>query len=109
MEEEKSNPKKKVFSTRDIQITELFMARNRKRGWTQCFHGAIFREKDENGRETAVNGNILMPDGKFWSRGTNQYNYGDNIDDIVELRIENKIHSDPGRFSKIAGEKYYHN
>lgn len=108
--EKKDEPPKKKTNGRDIQITELFMARNRKRGWTQCFHGVIYREKDENGNQTAVNGNIYLPgEGKYWSRDSDQWKYGDNIDDILELRMEHNIHADPGKFSWILNQKYFHN
>ena len=111
MKEEKKKPSgRKKKNLPDIEITELFMAKKGRNGWDTCFHGVIHREKDNEGNETGVNGNIFMPgEGKFWSRGVNQWQYGENIDDIVELRIDHCIHNDPGVTSEIAEQKYFHN
>jgi hypothetical protein len=93
-----------------IEITELFMAKKGKKGWDTCFHGVIRREKDKSGKEIAVNGNIYMDgEGVFWSRDTDQDKYGENIDGILELRIDYGIHKDPGVFSEIARQKFFHN
>jgi hypothetical protein len=93
-----------------FEITELFMARNPRKGWEEMFWGVIFREKDDKGNEIAVNGKIDMAgDGSVWSRDADQDLYGKNLDDIIELRIENKIHADPGVNSEIADMKFFHN
>ena len=86
-----------------IEITELFMAKKGKKGWAWCFHGVIHREKDENGRETAVNSKILLPgEGHIWSRDVNQDKCGENLDDMVELRLDRNIHDNPGVTIEIA-------
>lgn len=101
----KGNKKKERF-----EITELFMAKRGKTGFDKCFYGVIFREKDESGKETAVNGNILLPgEGMIWSRDVNQDAYGENLDSIVELRLDYGLHNDPGVKSKIAERDYFHN
>jgi hypothetical protein len=111
MKEEKKSPsgkRKKNFP--DIEITELFMAKRGKKGWDTCFHGVIHREKDDEGNETGVNGTIFMPgEGMIWSRDTDQWKYGENLDDIVELRLDHNIHSATGVTSELACIKYFHN
>ena len=66
-------PGKRKKKPPDIEITELFMAKKGKKGWSHCFHGVIHREKDENGKETAVNSKISLPgEGYIWSRDVNR-------------------------------------
>jgi len=94
----------------NIEITELFMAKKGKTGWTWCFHGVIHREKDAEGNATSVNSNITLPgEGMIWSRDVNQDKCGENLDDMVELRLDRNIHGDSGVTSEIAGRKYFHN
>lgn len=93
-----------------FEITELFMAKKGKKGWDKCFYGVIYREKDENGNEIAINGNVSLPnEGKIWSRDVNQDAYGENLDTIVEMRLDFGLHEDPGVKSKIASRDFFHN
>lgn len=109
MEEDKSKPPEKKDKER-FEITELFMAKCGKKGWDRRFQGVIFREKDASGKEIAVNGNIYMEgEGMFWSRDTDEEKYGENIDTILELRLDYGLHSNPGVSSAIAGNKFFHN
>ncbi len=108
-EEKKEEPGKKKKGM-NLEITELFGAKKGKKGFSDFHIGVIHREKDAAGNEVAVNGNIrLEGEGVFWSRDTDQEKYGENIDNILELRIDYGIHNDPGISSKIAEEKFFHN
>ena len=94
----------------DIEISELFMAKKGKNGWAYCFHGVIHREKDRNGRETAVNSKIYLPgEGHIWSRDVNQDSCGENLDDMVELRLDHNIHGKPGVTATIAETDFFLN
>ena len=106
MKEEHKLPDRRKKKPLNIEITELFMAKKGKKGWNHCFHGVIHREKDENGRETAVNSKIYLPgEGHIWSRDVNQDKCGENLDDMVELRLDHNIHSQPGVTIEIAEQK----
>lgn len=107
MKKEEKNPSgKKRRNPMNIEITELFMAKKGKKGWDYCFHGVIHREKDADGNETAVNSKILLPgEGYIWSRDVNQDKCGDNLDDMVELRLDHNIHDNPGVTVEIAEQK----
>lgn len=111
MKEEKKSPSgKRKKNLPDIEITELFMAKKGKNGWAYCFHGVIHREKDEHGTECAVNSKILLPgEGHIWSRDVNQDKCGENLDDMVELRLDYNIHNATGVTSELACIKYFHN
>jgi hypothetical protein len=110
MEDDKKEPSEKNKNLLKMEISELFMAKKGKKGWNCRFLGVIHREKDESGNQIAVNGNIkLEGDGMFWSRDTDEKKYGDNIDSILELRIDYDLHSDPGVTSLIANIKFFHN
>lgn len=104
--EESKLPGRRRKRKPDIEITELFMAKKGKNGWAYCFHGVIHREKDGNGRETAVNSKIYLPgEGHIWSRDVNQDKCGENLDDMVELRLDHNIHGNPGVSMEIAEQK----
>ena len=105
MKKDKPEKKKARF-----EITEMFMAQCGKDQWSQCYYGSIHREKDENGREISVNSHILIPgDGDIWSKSEDQWKLGDLLDSIVEWRLKNGLHSDPGVTSEIAGQKFFYN
>jgi hypothetical protein len=93
-----------------FEITELFMAKCGKNGWDRCYYGTIHREKDEAGNEVSVNGNIYLKDeGNIWSRDANQWVMGENLDTILELRLDYGLHLDPGVKSIIAEDDFFHN
>ena len=101
--EEKKPLKGRGKNPSGIEITELFMAKKGKKGWAWCFHGVIHREKDDKGRETAVNIKIYLPgEGHIWSRDFNQDKCGENLHDMVELRLDHNIHARPGVTIEIA-------
>ena len=108
MKEEKTNPSgKRKKNLPEIEITELFMAKKGRNGWAYCFHGVIHREKDEHGNETGVNSKILLPgEGHIWSRDINQDKCGENLDDMVELRLDHNIHGNPGVNMEIAEQLF---
>jgi hypothetical protein len=106
--EKKEQPGKKKKER--IEITELFMAKKGKKGWEDCFMGVIYREKDESGIQIAVNGNVTIgKDGKIWSRDVNEDAYGENLDNIVELRLDFGLHDNPGVTSVVADQSFSHN
>jgi hypothetical protein len=103
----KEGKKKKLT---DLGITELFGAKRGKKGWDNFYWGVIFREKDKTGKEIAVNGHINMEgEGMIWSRDTDKYKYGYNLDSIVELRLDYGLHKVSGVRSKIAKSDFHHN
>lgn len=108
MKEEKTNPSgKRKKGLPNIELTELFMAKKGKNGWKHCFHGVIHREKDEEGREVGVNSKIYLPgEGHIWSRDVDRDKCGENLDDMVELRLDHNIHGNPGVTMEIAEQKF---
>jgi hypothetical protein len=93
-----------------FEISELFMAKCGANGWDRCFFGTISREKDANGKETACSSNICIPDdGCIWSRAEDQWTLGDQLDSLVELRLDYDIHADKGVFTSIAETRFFHN
>ena len=110
MKEKKKEPPEKKKKLAGIEITELFMAKKVKNGWKDCFWAVINRENDESGKEVAVSGHAsINDDGKIWSRDVNQDAYGENLDNIVELRLDYGLHKDPGVSSVVADQKFFHN
>jgi hypothetical protein len=110
MKEKSNNKPKKKRPEPDLEITELFGVKNGKNDFSVFYTGVIIREYDESGKEIAVNGKVKIDgSGMIWSRDTDQTNYGDNLDNIVELRIDYGIHKDPGVFSEIAENIFFHN
>lgn len=108
-EERKDEAGKKKKSGR-IEITELFMAKCGKKGFDRCFYGTINREKDDKGKEIAVNSAIFLKDeGMIWARAEDQRKLGDMLDAIVEWRLDYGLHRDMGKFSRIAEKRFYHN
>ena len=104
---DENKPKKKKDR---FEITEMFMAQCGKDKWSQCYYGVINREKDENGKEIAVNSHILLPhQGLIWARAENQKILGDLLDSMVEWRLKFCLHNDPGVNSEIAEQKFFHN
>lgn len=107
-EEKKDKPGKKKKD--HLQMTELFGAKKGKNGWGDFYSGAIYRENDDAGNEIAVNGNIYMEgEGMFWSRDISQAAYSENLDSILELRLDYGIHKSEGISSMIGGSKFFHN
>ncbi len=111
MKEETNTPSgKRKKRPLNIEITELFMAKKGRNGWAHCFHGVIHREKNENGKETVVNSKIYLPgEGHIWSRDVNQDKCGENLDDMVELRLDHNIHGNPGVTATIAESNFFLN
>ena len=106
---EDNNKEKKKAKDR-FEITELFMAKCGAKGWDRCFYGTISREKDESGKEIACSSKICIPDdGYIWSRAEDQETLGDQLDSLVELRLDYDIHGEKGVFSSIAETRYFHN
>ena len=100
----KKGEKKNKF--RNLQITELFMA---KAGWSRCFHGIIEREKDENGVEISVYGKIKVNEAHIMARAENQFILGEKLDDMVLLILDYGLHDDPGKSIEVAGAALYSN
>jgi hypothetical protein len=104
------NRKQKKRKKDWLEITELFMAKKGKNGWDNCFWAVINRENDESGKEVAVSGHASIRDeGKIWSRDVSQDAYGENLDNMVELRLDYRLHEDPGISSVIADKRFFHN
>jgi hypothetical protein len=108
MKEKKKKPPEKKKDR--FEITELFMAKKGKNGWKDRFWAVINREHDESGKEVAVSGHAsIRDDGKIWSRDVSQDAYGENLDSIVELRLDYGLHDNPGVSSVVADQRFFHN
>ncbi len=110
MEEEKKDPSEKKKRNPDFEINEFFMAKAGKKGFETYFTGSIKREKDKCGKEIFVTGNICG-DGRaeIWSRAENENILSENLDAIVEMILNYRLHDRSGASSKIAGRKFFHN
>jgi hypothetical protein len=96
--------KKKI----EIELTELFMAKCGRKGWDRCFHGTIRREQDKNGNPV-VYGKIKVGEGYIIASARDQWILGEQLDEMVELILVNRIHQIHPMTSLLAGELYYHN
>lgn len=78
-----------------IQITEIFMAKAGKTGWDRCFHGTIRREKDDDGNPV-VYGKIKVNDGYIIGKAKDQWELGENLDDLVLMILDKGLHENKG-------------
>lgn len=93
-----------------FEISEIIMAKCGANGWDRCFYGIIRREKNDKGNEIACNCKVSIPeDGFILSRAEDQETLGNQLDSLVELRLDYDIHGDKGVFSPIAETRYFHN
>jgi len=99
----------------NIEITEIFMAKEGKNGWDNCFHGTIKRSTDENGNpivygKIKVNDQIIQASAKDqWESEYNRYCDGfvyilDNT--TTEERKEWKINAKELQREIKKDEKY---
>ena len=74
----------------NIEITEIFMAKEGRNGWDNCFHGTIRRDHDENG-DPIVYGKIFVNDRIIEASGKDQWELGEKLDELVFFELN---HSD---------------
>ena len=83
---------------RNIQITELFLV---KADWNRTFMGQIIREKIEDGKDI-IRGTVIVNEGKIWSVGETEEELGNRLDDICTMKLDHKLHENPGKMDVIA-------
>jgi hypothetical protein len=95
--------KKKKLPT--IEITELFLI---KADWTRTFMGIIRREVDVAGNPVVM-GEVIVPEGKIWSKASSQEDLMKNMDSICKLKLDGGLHSHAGVTIKIFDTDFYLN
>ena len=88
-----------------IEITELFMV---KADWNRTFIGQIIRKTDEDGLSINL-GNVIVDEGKIWSKAETQEELGNNLDDICTLKLDGGLHNSCGVTSILAETLFNHN
>lgn len=91
-----------------IQLTEIFMAKAGKNGWDRCFHGTITRGIDDNGNPV-VCGKIKVNDGYICAKASDQWELGENLDELVLIVLDEGIHAHAGESMRIRDFSYYLN
>lgn len=84
--------KKSIEKPSDIQITELFLV---KADWNRTFMAQIIRERIGDDQEI-IHGNVVINEGKAWSIANTEDKLGDYLDDICTLKLDFKLHANPG-------------
>jgi hypothetical protein len=95
--------KKKPFA--DIIITELFLV---KADWTRTFMGTIRREVDGDGNPVLL-GEVIVQEGKIWSKADNQEELMMNMDALCTLKLDYGLHFTCGISTIFSGFKIYFN
>jgi hypothetical protein len=89
----------------EILITELFLV---KADWQRTFIGIIRRETDVDGNPVVM-GDVIVKDGKIWSKASNQEELMKNMDDLCRMKLDMCLHSSAGETTKIFAENFYLN
>jgi hypothetical protein len=89
----------------EIQITELFLV---KADWTRTFIGTIRREVDGDENPVII-GEVIVHEGKIWSKASCQEELMKAMDDICSLKLDNELHSQPGVAILILENKVFLN
>ena len=95
--------KKKILP--DIIITELFLV---KADWQRTFMGTIRRELDSD-ENPVVMGEVIVQEGKIWSKASSQEELRKNLDDICTMKLDCGLHEDTGETIKIFDEDFFLN
>ncbi|MCB8999329.1 MAG: hypothetical protein H6540_04575 [Bacteroidales bacterium] len=88
-----------------FEITEIFMAKAGKNGWDRCFHGTIRRETDADGNPIVI-GKIKVNDGYIIARARNQWELGEELDEMVLMVLDKGLHQDSDVSIRIFGSAY---
>lgn len=89
----------------EIQIAELFLV---KADWSRTFIGTIRREIDGDGNPL-VSGEVIVQEGKLWSKASSQEVLMKNMDDICRMKLDIGLHSHAGVTTQIFGEDFFLN
>ena len=87
--------KKKILP--DIIITELFLV---KADWQRTFMGTIRRDLDSD-ENPVVMGEVIVQEGKIWSKASSQEELMKNMDYICMLKLHYGLHENSGVTTKI--------
>jgi hypothetical protein len=85
----------------EFEITELFLV---KADWTRTFIGTIRREVDGDGNPLVL-GEVIVHEGKIWSKASNQEELMKNMDEICIMKLDMGLHTNSGVTIKLF-EKY---
>lgn len=97
-----------------VEITEIFMAKAGigAKGFDRCFRGTIKREKTNDGTPI-VRGKIHVKneihDCFLYSEAKDQWDLGDNLDQLVIMVLDKGLHNNSGKFFKRYGFEYHMN
>ena len=74
----------------NIEITEIFMAKEGKNGWDNCFHGTIKRSTDADGNPI-VYGKIKVNDQIIQASAKDQWELGEKLDELVLFALKSPL------------------
>ena len=84
-----------------LEITELFMAKAGKTGWDRTFIGTIKRDIDVDGNPVCY-GKIKVNDGFICAKAKDQWELGENLDEMVLLVLEYELQGNPNPDSYVS-------
>ncbi|MBN2864137.1 MAG: hypothetical protein JXN62_13300 [Bacteroidales bacterium] len=109
MEEEGMDSEKTWNDAPHYEFCLRFIAVRNFQWGSEIYRGLMWREKDETGRDTGVNGYLIAPgdEGMIWCRADSMDEFADKIKKILEMRYDMYVHFDPGLAVRIAEEKFF--
>ena len=91
----------------EIIITELFLVKAGN-DFTRTFMGEIRREIDVSGNPLVM-GEVIVQEGKMWSKTSSQEELMKNMDDICVMKLDMRLHSDSCVTTKIFDTEFFLN
>ena len=93
----------------DVEFRRIQIDRYDEDGKGSTYPGVMGVVKDASGKEISFSGCIEGFEAMIWSLAEDKENLSENLNTLLELFLERKIHDEPGVFSEIAEMKLYHN
>ena len=92
-----------------VEFRRVNILRHNEDGGGTWYPGVMGVIRDESGKEIAFSGCIEGFEAMIWSAAEDIDKLGENLGGLLELFLERSLHNDPGVFSEIAGNKFFHN
>lgn len=111
MEDEEINSPETWNNAPSFEFSLSFTAIRNFECCSEVYTGHIWREMDENGKETGVNGFLVAhaEDGKIWCRAKNLDEFAGYIEKMLQMRYDDYVHCDQELAVRIAGERLFVN
>jgi hypothetical protein len=86
-------------------ITEIILI---KADWHRTFLGSIKRNVESNGT-TILSGEVIINEGKAWSRSQDEEELLRNMDDICVMKLDYGLHTPAGVTTQIFEKDFFLN